>query len=104
MKKAAEIINSAEKPLIISGHGVTIAKAEAELVKFAEKAGIPVGCTMLGLSTIPTDHPLNMGMLGMHGNLAPNINTNKADVIIAIGMRFDDRVTGDTAKYAPDAK
>lgn len=104
LKKAAEIINSAERPLIISGHGVTIAKAEAELVKFAEKAGIPVGCTMLGLSTIPTDHPLNMGMLGMHGNLAPNINTNKADVIIAIGMRFDDRVTGDTAKYAPDAK
>lgn len=88
LKKAAEIINSAERPLIISGHGVTIAKAEAELVKFAEKAGIPVGCTMLGLSTIPTDHPLNMGMLGMHGNLAPNINTNKADVIIAIGMRF----------------
>lgn len=102
--EAAEIINSAERPMILSGHGVTIAKAEDELLKLAEKAEIPVGCTMLGLSTIPSDHPLNKGMLGMHGNLGPNINTNKADVIIAVGMRFDDRVTGDVKKYAPDAK
>ncbi|MDE6755445.1 MAG: thiamine pyrophosphate-binding protein, partial [Muribaculaceae bacterium] len=70
----------------------------------AEKAQIQFGCTMLGLSSIPTDHPLNMGMLGMHGNLGPNINTNKADVILAVGMRFDDRVTGATSKYAPNAK
>ncbi|MDE6443979.1 MAG: biosynthetic-type acetolactate synthase large subunit [Muribaculaceae bacterium] len=102
--EAAKIINNAKRPLILSGHGVTISKAEDELISFAEKGDIPVGCTMLGLSSIPTDHPLNKGMLGMHGNLGPNINTNKADVIVAIGMRFDDRVTGDTKKYAPNAK
>lgn len=100
---AADLIDKAQRPLILSGQGVTIAEAENELVALAEKADIPVGCTMLGLATIPTDHPLNMGMLGMHGNLGPNINTNKADVILAVGMRFDDRVTGDTKKYAPDA-
>lgn len=104
LHQAAEIINAAEKPLILAGHGITISKAEDELIKFMEKADIPVGCTMLGLSSIPTEHRLNKGMLGMHGNLGPNINTNKADVIIAVGMRFDDRVTGDTSKYAPDAK
>lgn len=104
LQKAAELINSAERPLILSGHGVTISGAENELVELAEKGDIPVGCTMLGLATIPSSHRLNKGMLGMHGNLGPNINTNKADVIIAIGMRFDDRVTGDTSKYAPDAK
>lgn len=104
VREAASLINSAERPMILSGHGVTISKAEKELVGLAEKAGIPVACTMLGLSTIPSDHPLNKGLLGMHGNLGPNINTNKADLIIAVGMRFDDRVTGDTKKYAPDAK
>lgn len=104
LKEAAEIINAAERPLILSGHGVTIAKAEKELIELAEKADIPVACTMLGLSSIPTEHPLNKGMLGMHGNIGPNVNTNKADVIIAIGMRFDDRVTGDTSRYAPNAK
>lgn len=104
LEEAAEIINAAERPLILSGHGVTISKAEKELIAFAEKADIPVACTMLGLSSIPTEHPLNKGMLGMHGNIGPNVNTNKADVIIAIGMRFDDRVTGDTSKYAPQAK
>lgn len=102
--EAAEIINNAERPMILAGHGVTISKAEDALLNLVEKAEIPVGCTMLGLSSIPTDHPLNKGMLGMHGNLGPNINTNKADVIIAVGMRFDDRVTGDVKKYAPQAK
>lgn len=102
--EAAEMINRAEKPLILAGHGVSIANAESLLIELAEKAEIPVGCTMLGLSTIPTNHPLNKGMLGMHGNIGPNINTNKADVIIALGMRFDDRVTGDINKYAPNAK
>lgn len=104
IKEAASLINSAERPMILSGHGVTISRAEKELTGLAEKAGIPVACTMLGLSSIPSSHPLNKGLLGMHGNLGPNINTNKADLIIAIGMRFDDRVTGDTKKYAPDAK
>lgn len=104
LKEAAEIINNAQCPMILAGHGVVISQAEDELIRFAEKAEIPVGCTMLGLSAIPTGHPLNKGMLGMHGNLGPNINTNKADVIIALGMRFDDRVTGDVKKYAPNAK
>ncbi len=104
LDEAAKIINEAERPMILAGHGITIAKAENELLQIAEKADIPVGCTMLGLSSIPTHHRLNKGMLGMHGNLGPNINTNKADVIIAVGMRFDDRVTGDVKKYAPNAK
>lgn len=104
LEEAAKLINEAERPMILAGHGITIAKAENELLQFAEKGDIPVGCTMLGLSSIPTHHPLNKGMLGMHGNLGPNINTNKADVIIAVGMRFDDRVTGDVKKYAPNAK
>ena len=100
----AEIINAAERPLIISGHGVMIAEAEKELVAFAEKADIPVSTTLLGLSTIPTTHPLNKGMLGMHGNVAPNMATNRCDVMIAIGMRFDDRVTGDVNEFAKQAK
>ena len=104
IKEAASIINSAESPLILAGHGVTISQAEDLMITLAEKADIPVGCTMLGLSSIPSQHPLFKGMLGMHGNLGPNINTNKADVIIALGMRFDDRVTGDVKKYAPNAK
>ena len=102
--EAAELINNSKRPLILAGHGIAIAKAEDLLLNLAEKAQIPVGCTMLGLSSIPTSHPLYKGMLGMHGNIGPNINTNKADVIIALGMRFDDRVTGDVKKYAPDAK
>lgn len=104
LKKAAEMLNSAERPLILSGHGVSIASAEKDLIALAEKGDIPVGLTMLGLSAMASDHPLNMGMLGMHGNLGLNVNTNKADVILAVGMRFDDRVTGDLKKYAPDAK
>ena len=102
--EAAELINNSKRPLILAGHGIAIAKAEDLLLNLAEKAQIPVGCTMLGLSSIPTSHPLYKGMLGMHGNIGPNINTNKADVIIALGMRFDDRVTGDVKKYAPEAK
>lgn len=101
---AAELLNSSQRPMILSGHGVMISGAERELLELAEKADIPVATTMLGLSTIPTKHPLNKGMLGMHGNLGPNINTNRADLILAVGMRFDDRVTGDVAKYAPQAK
>ncbi|MDE6682201.1 MAG: biosynthetic-type acetolactate synthase large subunit [Muribaculaceae bacterium] len=102
--EAAELINNSKRPMILAGHGIAIAKAEQLLIEFAEKAEIPVACTMLGLSSVPSSHPLYKGMLGMHGNIGPNINTNKADVIIALGMRFDDRVTGDVTKYAPDTK
>ena len=101
---AAELINTAERPMIFAGHGVEIAGAERELRELAEKADIPVACTLLGKSTIPTAHPLNMGMLGMHGNVAANIATFKSDVVIAIGMRFDDRVTGDTSQFINQAK
>ena len=90
--------------MILSGHGVMISGAEAELAALAEKADIPVAATLLGLSTMPSDHPLYKGMLGMHGNIGPNVNTNKADVLIAIGMRFDDRITGAVSAYAPQAK
>ena len=101
---AAELINNAKRPMILSGHGVMISNAESDLIEFAEKCDIPVAATLLGLSTVPSDHPLYKGMLGMHGNIGPNINTNKADVIIAIGMRFDDRITGKVSTYAPQAK
>lgn len=104
LKEAARLINESERPLVLAGHGVMIAGAEKVLAEIAEKAGLPVASTMLGLSVMPSDHPQYVGMLGMHGNLGPNINTNRADVIIAVGMRFDDRVTGDVRKYAPDAK
>lgn len=102
--KAAELINAAERPMILAGHGVMISNAEKELIEFAEKADIPVAATLLGLSVMPSDHPLYMGMLGMHGNIAPNINTNKADLLIAVGMRFDSRITGKVSTYAPNAK
>lgn len=102
--QAAELINSAERPFVLCGQGVTIARAEDEFRKFVEKAGIPVGHTLNGLSAFPEDHPLSVGMLGMHGNYAPNINTNKCDVLIAVGMRFDDRVTGSINTYAKQAK
>lgn len=101
---AADIINKAERPMIIAGHGVMISGAEDALVKVAEKADIPVINTLLGLSTIPSDHRLFKGMAGMHGNVGANFNTNRADVIVAVGMRFDDRVTGNTEFYAPDAR
>ncbi len=104
VKAAADIINEAKKPLILFGHGVIIAHAEEELKEFVEKTGIPAAWTLLGLSALPSDHPLNIGMLGMHGNYGPNVKTNEADVIIAVGMRFDDRVTGKVAAYARQAK
>lgn len=104
LKYAAELINNAKKPLALIGQGVILGKAEAELTTFLEKTGIPAACTLLGLSAIPDNHPQNTGMLGMHGNVAPNIKTNECDVLIAIGMRFDDRVTGVVSKYAPQAK
>ncbi len=102
--QAAELINGAKRPLIIAGHGVLISQAGKELVELAEKAEIPVINTLLGLSTIPSDHPLYKGMAGMHGNIAANVATNACDVLIAVGMRFDDRVTGDPNKYARQAK
>lgn len=104
VKAAADIINEAKKPIVLFGHGVIIANAEDELKEFIEKTGIPAAWTLLGLSALPTGHPLNIGMLGMHGNYGPNIKTNEADVVISIGMRFDDRVTGKVAAYARNAK
>lgn len=101
---AAELINKAERPLALVGQGVELGSAHNELIEFIEKAGIPAARTLLGLSALPTGHPLNMGMLGMHGNLAPNIKEQECDVLIAIGMRFSDRVTGQTSKYARQAK
>jgi acetolactate synthase I/II/III large subunit len=103
IESAAIIINHAERPLILAGHGVLLSGAENELRAFAEKTGIPVALTLLGLSAFPTDHRLYTGMLGMHGNYGPNVLTNQADLIIAIGMRFDDRVTGNLKKYVKDA-
>ena len=104
LKNAASLINNAKKPLVIWGQGVILGKAEAEFKAVIEKAGLPSAWTILGASAISTSHPLNVGMVGMHGNYAPNILTNKCDVLIAIGMRFDDRVTGNLATYAKQAK
>ena len=101
---AAELINSAKKPLIIWGQGIILSKAEEELKVLVEKAGIPAAWTIMGASALPTSHPLNIGMVGMHGNYAPNVLTNDCDVLIAIGMRFDDRVTGKLDEYATQAK
>ena len=102
--EAAELINRAARPLVLVGQGVELANANEELKNFIEKANLPVGRTLLGLSALPSDHPLNMGMLGMHGNLGPNVNTNNCDVLIAVGMRFSDRVTGLVSTYAKQAK
>lgn len=102
--EAARMLDKAERPMILAGHGVLISGAEKELAEVAEKADIPVAATLLGLSSMPSDHPLYKGMLGLHGNLGPNYNTNRADVILAVGMRFDDRVTADLASYARSAK
>ena len=104
LEAAANLINKAKKPFILAGHGIQIAHAQDEFKAFVEKTGIPLGCTIHGLSSIPNSHPLHMGMLGMHGNYGPNVKTNECDVLIAIGMRFDDRVTGNLAKYAKQAK
>lgn len=104
IKKAAECINNAKRPLILFGQGIVLSEAESVFKKFIEKAGIPAAWTILGASALESDHYLNVGMLGMHGNYAPNKLTNECDVLIAIGMRFDDRVTGDLSKYAKQAK
>ena len=104
VEEAAAIINSAKKPLIVWGQGVILGEAEEQLKAVIEKAGIPAAWTILGASAIPTSHPFNVGMVGMHGNYAPNILTNECDVLIAIGMRFDDRVTGSLDTYAKQAK
>ncbi|MCD8167018.1 MAG: biosynthetic-type acetolactate synthase large subunit [Bacteroides sp.] len=101
---AAQVINAAKRPFALVGQGVELAGAQEELIEFLEKADIPAGRTLLGLSALPTDHPLNKGMLGMHGNLGPNVKTNECDVLIAIGIRFGDRVTGNLATYAKQAK
>ncbi|MBX9597796.1 MAG: biosynthetic-type acetolactate synthase large subunit [Burkholderiales bacterium] len=100
----ADMLNEAKRPLILAGNGIGMSNAENDLLKLAEKATIPVACTLHGLHNFPSDHELFVGLLGMHGNYAPNIMTNQADVIIAIGMRFDDRVTGNLTKYAKQAK
>ncbi|OOV26471.1 acetolactate synthase, large subunit, biosynthetic type [Flavobacterium sp. LM5] len=102
--EAAALINTAKKPYIVFGQGVILGEAEQLLKDLIEKTGIPAAWTILGLSALPTDHPLNVGMLGMHGNYGPNVLTNECDVLIAIGMRFDDRVTGNLATYAKQAK
>jgi len=104
ISEAAELINAAKKPLIVWGQGVILGEAEEEFKAVIEKAGIPSAWTILGASAIPSTHPLNVGMVGMHGNYAPNVLTNECDLLIAIGMRFDDRVTGDLKKYAKQAK
>ena len=104
IEQAACLINRAKKPFVLVGQGVELAGAQDELRTLLEKAQIPAGCTLLGLSALPTTHPLNKGMLGMHGNLGPNVKTNECDVLIAIGMRFDDRVTGNLKTYARQAK
>ncbi|NBC09875.1 MAG: acetolactate synthase large subunit, partial [Bacteroidetes bacterium] len=104
LHQAAALINAAERPMILAGHGIQIAHAQEAFRAFVEKSGIPLGCTIHGLSSIPNSHPLHRGMLGMHGNYAPNVMQNRCDVLIAIGMRFDDRVTGDLSRYAKQAK
>src|SRR6185369_13917856 len=101
---AAELINNAKRPYILAGQGVLLSDASKELIAFSEKTGIPVASTLLGLGAFPTDHPNYVGFLGMHGNYGPNLNTNECDVLIAVGMRFDDRVTGNVSKYAKQAK
>ena len=104
IEKAAAIINNAKKPFVIFGQGVILGTAEKEFINFIEKAGLPAAWTIMGMSAMPTDHPLGVGMLGMHGNYGPNVLTNECDVLIAVGMRFDDRVTGRLDKYAKQAQ
>jgi acetolactate synthase-1/2/3 large subunit len=104
VEEAAKLINEAKKPFVLFGQGIILGKAENEFKAFIEKGGLPAAWTLLGLSALPTDHPQNVGMLGMHGNYGPNVLTNECDVLIAVGMRFDDRVTGRLDKYAKQAK
>ncbi len=104
VEQAAKLINEAKKPFCNFGQGVILGKAEKEFKAFIEKGGLPAAWTILGLSALPTDHPQNVGMLGMHGNYGPNVLTNECDVLIAVGMRFDDRVTGRLDKYAKQAQ
>jgi acetolactate synthase I/II/III large subunit len=104
VEEAAKLINEAQRPFVIFGQGVILGKAEKEFIQFIEKAGLPAAWTIMGMSAIPTDHYLGVGMLGMHGNYGPNVLTNECDVLIAVGMRFDDRVTGRLDKYAKQAK
>lgn len=104
IEHAAQLINNSVKPFMLVGQGVELGNAHDELLALVEKAQIPVGTTLLGLSALPSDHPLNKGMLGMHGNLGPNVMTNQCDLLIAVGMRFDDRVTGNLSTYAKQAK
>ena len=104
VEEAAVLINQAERPFILAGHGIQIARAHDLFLEFVEKTGIPFGCTLHGLSVAPSLHPLNMGLLGMHGNYGPNVLQNECDVLLAIGMRFDDRVTGNLSKYARQAR
>ena len=102
--EAAALINAAKRPLVLVGQGVELGHAQEELKRFVEKAGLPAGCTLLGLSALPSDHPLNVGMLGMHGSLGSNKKTQECDLLIAVGMRFDDRITGKLESYARQAK
>jgi acetolactate synthase-1/2/3 large subunit len=104
LKAAADLLNSAQKPYLLVGQGIYLSNAEKEVVAFAEKAGVPVASTLLGLGSFPSDHPLYVGYLGMHGNYAPNVLTNECDVLLAVGMRFDDRVTGNVSRYAKQAR
>jgi acetolactate synthase-1/2/3 large subunit len=104
VEEAAKLINEAKRPYILAGQGILLSGASQALIAFSEKTGIPVASTLLGLGGFPTDHPNYVGFLGMHGNYGPNINTNECDVLIAVGMRFDDRVTGNVSKYAKQAK
>ncbi len=104
VEAAAALINQAKKPYILAGQGILLSGASKELIAFSEKTGIPVASTLLGLGAFPTNHPNYVGYLGMHGNYGPNVNTNQCDVLIAVGMRFDDRVTGNVSKYAKQAK
>jgi acetolactate synthase I/II/III large subunit len=104
VKAAADLINNAKRPYILAGQGILLSGATEELRALSEKTGIPVASTLLGLGAIPTNHPHYVGFLGMHGNYGPNVNTNECDVLIGIGLRFDDRVTGNTSKYAKQAK
>src|SRR5688572_23596630 len=104
LEAAAELINKAKRPYLLVGQGVLLSGASKELIAFAEKTGIPVACTLLGLGAFPADHPNYVGFLGMHGNYGPNLNTNECDVLIGLGMRFDDRVTGNVNRYAKQAK